>query len=86
MAETDTTAGGADRLDLMQYTVVIEPADDGSLSVWVPDLPGCASCGDTRDEAIVNIADAIRGHIETLRSDGEPVPAPRSVATVVQAA
>jgi predicted RNase H-like HicB family nuclease len=70
----------------MQYTVVIEPADDGSFSVWVPDLPGCASCGDTRDEALANIAEAIRGHIETLRTHGEPVPQPRSTATVVQAA
>jgi len=70
----------------MQYTVVIEPANDGSLSVWVPDLPGCASCGDTREEALANIVEAIKGHIETLRSHGEPVPPPRSVATVVQAA
>jgi predicted RNase H-like HicB family nuclease len=70
----------------MQYTVVIEPADDGSFSVWVPDLPGCVSCGDSREEALSSIAEAIRGHIETLRSHGEPVPPPRSTATVVRAA
>jgi predicted RNase H-like HicB family nuclease len=73
-------------MSTMQYTVVIEPADDGSFSVWVPDLPGCASTGDSREEALVNIAEAIRGHIETLREHGEPVPPPRSTATVVQAA
>lgn len=73
-------------MNAMQYTVVIEPADDGSLSVWVPDLPGCVSTGDTRDEALLNIADAIKGHIDTLRAHGEPVPPPRSVATVVRAA
>ena len=70
----------------MQYTVVIEQADDGSLSVWVPDLPGCVSTGDTRDEALANIAEAISGHLATLREHGEPVPPPRSVATVVKAA
>lgn len=70
----------------MDYTVVIEKADDGSLSVWVPDLPGCVSSGDTREEALANIAEAIRGHIETLRSVGDVVPAPRSSATVVHAA
>ena len=70
----------------MQYTVVLEPADDGSTSVWVPDLPGCTSTGDSRDEALVNIAEAIRGHIEALREHGEPVPPPRSTATQVQAA
>jgi predicted RNase H-like HicB family nuclease len=70
----------------MQYTVVIEPADDRSFSVWVPDLPGCASCGDTREGALANITEAIRGHIETLRENGEPVPPARSTATVVRAA
>lgn len=70
----------------MQYTVVIEPADDGSFSVWVPDLPGCTSCGDTRDEALANIAEAIRGHIEVLRESGEPVPPSRTTATTVRAA
>ncbi|MCC6425827.1 MAG: type II toxin-antitoxin system HicB family antitoxin [Phycisphaerales bacterium] len=70
----------------MQYTVDIEPADDGSFSVWVPDLPGCTSCGDTREEAFANIVEAIRGHIDVLREHGEPVPPARSTATVVRAA
>ena len=70
----------------MQYTVVIEPADDGSFSVWVPDLPGCVSSGDTREEALANIAEAIGGHIETLRETGQPVPPARSTATMVRAA
>jgi predicted RNase H-like HicB family nuclease len=69
----------------MQYTVVIEPAEDGSLSVWVPDLPGCVSTGDSREEALRNIAEAIKGHIDTLRQHGEPVPPARSSATVVAA-
>jgi len=70
----------------MEYTVVIEPADDGSLSVWVPDLPGCASTGSTQDEALLNISEAIRGHLEALRDTGQPVPPPRSVARIVEAA
>lgn len=70
----------------MQYTVVVERADDGSFSVWVPDLPGCVSSGDTHEEALRNIAEAIRGHIETLKEFGETVPPVRSWATVVKAA
>lgn len=70
----------------MDYTVVIEVADDGSFSVWVPDLPGCVSTGDTREEALANIAEAIRGHVETLKSLGEEIPPRRSTATVVHAA
>jgi predicted RNase H-like HicB family nuclease len=70
----------------MQYTVVIEQADDGSFSVWVPDLPGCVSTGDTREEALESIAEAIRGHVDTLRALGQPVPPARSSATTVRAA
>lgn len=70
----------------MKYTVVIESAEHGSLSVWVPDLPGCVSTGNTRDEALANIDEAIRGDVETLRSLGEPVPLPRSWAATVNAA
>lgn len=70
----------------MEYTVVIEQADDGSFSVWVPDLPGCISTGDTHDEALQMIREAIAGHVALLREHGEPVPPPRSRATVVRAA
>jgi predicted RNase H-like HicB family nuclease len=70
----------------VQYTVVIEPADDGSFSVWVPDLPGCVSSGDSKEDALQDIREAIRGHIETLRAIGQPVPPPRSTASVVWAA
>lgn len=62
------------------YTVILEPADDGSLSVWVPDLPNCVSTGDKREEALANIADATRSNTETLRALGQPVPAPLSSA------
>lgn len=69
-----------------RYTVVIEQADDGSFGVYVPDLPGCVSTGDTRDEALEMIREAIRGHLEVLRDHGDEVPMPRSTATVVDAA
>lgn len=44
----------------MDYTVVIERADDGSLSVYVPDLAGCVSCGDTAGQALDSIQEAFR--------------------------
>lgn len=70
----------------MQYTVVLEQADDGSFSAYVPDLPGCVSCGDTEEEAMEMIREAIRGHVAVLRDNGEPVPPPRSTARRVDAA
>ena len=49
----------------MDYTVVIEPADDGSYSAHVPDLPGWVPCGDTPGQAWDSIHEAIQGHIQT---------------------
>ena len=69
----------------MDYLVIIEPAADGSYSVYVPDLPGCVSTGRTREEAIESIREAIAGHIRTLRELGDPVPPPRSQSHVVAA-
>jgi predicted RNase H-like HicB family nuclease len=69
----------------VQYTVIIEPADDGTFSVYVPDLPGCVSTGRSREEAIESIREAIAGHVQTLRELGEPVPPPRSQSQVVAA-
>ncbi len=49
----------------MKYTVLIEESDEG-FAVSVPGLPGCHSQGDTEDEALVNIADAIREYLEAV--------------------
>ena len=69
----------------MDYTVIVEPADDGSISVYVPDLPGCVSTGDTVDEAVASIREAIQAHVQLLRELGQPVPPARSRAAVVAA-
>ena len=58
-----------------EYAVVIEPTATG-YSVYVPDLPGCVSVGESRKEAIEMITEAIGLHIESLREHGEPVPVP----------
>lgn len=69
----------------MEYTVIIEPADDGTFSVYVPDLPGCVSTGSTREDAIESIREAIQGHVKALRDLGEAVPPPRSQSQIVAA-
>ena len=59
----------------MRYTVVLDADEDGDgFTVTVPALPGCISEGDTRDEALENIREAIIGFIEGLEKAGEPVP------------
>ena len=58
----------------MRFTVVFEQEADGGYVVTVPALPGCVSEGDTRDEAVVNIREAIEAYVEALRKAGDPVP------------
>jgi predicted RNase H-like HicB family nuclease len=70
----------------MDYVAVIEKAPDGSYSAYVPDLPGCVSCGDDVDEARSLIEEAVGLHIESLRKHGEPVPPPSATTHTVHAA
>jgi predicted RNase H-like HicB family nuclease len=70
----------------MKYVVIIEQANDGSFSAYVPDLPGCTTSGDTLDEVRTLIPQAVKLHIESLREHGEPVPPPSSTVDVVEAA
>jgi predicted RNase H-like HicB family nuclease len=53
---------------------------------WVaecPSLPGCISQGETREEAIINIREAIHAYIDALEADGLPVPEERCDALLV---
>ena len=57
-----------------KFKVVLEQETDGGYSVHVPALPGCASQGDTLDEAISNIQEAIKLYLWSLKEDGLTVP------------
>lgn len=54
--------------------VILTPAEEGGYIVEVPSLPGCYSQGESYDEAIENIKDAIEGFIESMKKHGEVVP------------
>ena len=69
----------------MKYLIVIEPTNTG-FSAYSPDLPGCASTGQTREECEKNMHDAIEFHLDGLREDGEPIPQPGSSAAFVEVA
>ena len=66
----------------MRYLVVVEKGPT-SFGAYVPDLPGCVVAGETRDEVLVLIREAIEFHIEGLKQDGQPVPPPSSTGEVV---
>ncbi len=59
----------------MKYTVVLEQGET-SFGAFVPDLPGCIAAGETKEEVLRLIKEAIEFHIEGLREDGEVIPAP----------
>lgn len=48
----------------MKFKVVLEPAEEGGYTVYVPSLPGCISEGDTKEEALRNIKEAIELYLE----------------------
>jgi predicted RNase H-like HicB family nuclease len=58
----------------MRYTVLLEPEEDGGFVASVPALPGCISQGDTREDALANIREAIALYVEDCREAGDPVP------------
>jgi predicted RNase H-like HicB family nuclease len=68
----------------LRYPVLIEPLtedDGGGFLATVPDLPGCMSDGETPEEAIANVQDAIVAWLEAAQEMGRPVPEPsRNVA------
>jgi predicted RNase H-like HicB family nuclease len=63
--------------------VVLYPSEDGYWVVECPSLPGCVSQGRTRQQAIANIREAIRGYIRALEEDKIPVPQERFEALLV---
>ena len=60
----------------MKFRIVIEQDEDGKYIASCPPLPGCWSQGDTRDEARKNIADAMKGYVDSLKQHGDPIPPP----------
>jgi predicted RNase H-like HicB family nuclease len=54
---------------IVQLRVLLEPSDDGGYTVRVPSLPGCISEGETREDALANIREAIQLYLEPVDDD-----------------
>jgi predicted RNase H-like HicB family nuclease len=63
----------------LDFKVFLEPDEDGGYVVVCPSLPGCYSQGDTVEQALANIREAIELCLEDLQERGEPVPDPSNV-------
>ena len=66
----------------MRYAIVIERGEDG-YGAYVPDLPGCTTTGDTVQEVLNNMCEAIVGHVGVMVDVGDPVPDPASLVDYV---
>lgn len=67
----------------MRYLVIVEKGPN-SFGAHVPDLPGCVAVGETREEVLALIREAIELHLEDLKQGGQPIPAPASTGEVVE--
>ena len=67
----------------MRYLVVVEKGTS-SFGAYVPDLPGCIAAGDTKEEVLTLIRDAIELHLEGLKEAGQPIPSPSSTSELVE--
>lgn len=56
----------------MKFQAIFEPSDEGGYTVHVPSLPGCISEGDTYEEALANIREAIELYLEPVDDDFVP--------------
>lgn len=59
---------------MAKFLVYLEQAEEGGYVVSCPQLPGCVTQGETVDEALAMIRDAIQGYIASLQKHGEPIP------------
>lgn len=69
----------------MKYRVLIEQDEDGVYVAEVPSLPGCISQGQTREQALENIKEAIAVYLESLEAHNESVPHAQTASSVFEA-
>ena len=61
-------------MKVLNYNVYLQKAEEGGFIVSAPALPGCSTQGETKEEALAMIKDAIEGYIASLKKHREPIP------------
>ncbi len=69
-------------MNAQRYLVIVERAG-GNYSAYSPDLPGCIATGDTVEETVATMREAMSGHLALMREQGLPIPEPSSTAEYV---
>jgi antitoxin HicB len=71
---------------ILDYTALFEPAEEGGYIVSVPALPGCVTQGETFEEAVAMIKDAMEGYLAILQEAGQDVPEEKSDVVITKIA
>ena len=75
-------SGAEPDVDSLRFPVILERDEDGYIVASCPSLPGCHSQGRTKDQAIANVTEAIRGYVASMKKHDEPVPSGQEVVLV----
>jgi predicted RNase H-like HicB family nuclease len=70
-------------MDAKKYMVCLEGDDATGYSAYAPDLPGCVAAGETREECLKLMSEAMWIHLESMKKDGDPIPEPATQAEYV---
>jgi len=68
------------------YVILIDDTPDGGFGAWAPDLPGCVALGDSYQECLAEMREAVAFHLDGMRADGQPIPPASTRAATVEAA
>jgi len=70
--------------DAERYLILIEGGPPSNYSAWSPDLLGCVATGDTIDQTVAEMREAIAFHLEGLAADGDPIPEPTGPGVYIE--
>ncbi len=70
--------------DAKRYLILIEGGPPSNYSAWSPDLLGCVATGDTIDQTVAEMREAIAFHLEGLAADGDPIPEPTGPGVYIE--
>lgn len=83
--QVDFQTGGHQRMKeitMKRYIALIHKDKDSDYGIIFPDFPGCASVGETMEEAVENGREALAFHVESMQQDGETVPTARTLEAI----
>ena len=69
---------------ILENTAIFEPAEEGGYIVSVPAIPGCVTQGETFEESVKNVKDAIKGCLEVLKEEDQDIPQEKSDVVITK--